>query len=1134
VGYAYSNDGIKAQTSNGLNWEYMPFQSSQTKPILDIDFPTPLVGYMAVGSESIRKTTNGGNTWFNHGNGFDFSEIHFSSEQIGFAKRVANQATGATTQYYQTSDGGTSWNQTSSGISNENYKFAPRTGAELWGIKSILFGQNNKIYKSINAGNSWTDITIPGTERLSQIFFLNAQLGWAADDSGKVARTTNGGQNWEVSNWNGRFASKLSFTSSTHGWILGSGGFRLYFTTDGGASWNSSNSFFNSKVTDFHFTGNINGWLVGSFGLLAQTTDGGQTFSFQQKNTVPNFTSVTVQNKNRAWAIGPDLKPWISNDNGKNWVKSLLTNFNFQKIQFPIPSVGYASIGSKLLKTQTGGANWTEILSPPGFGGINDFFFVNKERGWVITSNGSLRTLNGGATWETFNDNTSSQLIHFINFQNGFKITSTNFCYSTNNAGVTWNLRGNAGTYPSTMFFVDNQYGWVGGYDGKISRTTNGGQTWQQVDLIPNQLVSRIRFSSRLQGYASTLGGIYESSDGGITWNKSNGNFSSEITIRDFDFYNNKPAIAVGDYGSLFTTNDWKDSPRNVITGKIVGNENNDCVQNPNELPLPYRIVYTEPGFNFGITDPNGKFVVKTDSGTFNLTQIQSSNSFFDIQYCPVGNQGIPVSTGPINDTLKNNNFINEVTNCPILKLDVFQSFLRPCRASYLYINIQNQGNLASDSEWVHVNLPSELVYLRASYPGIYNPSDLTYRFKIGPIAPYQQFSFWIEDSVVCNTNLTGSTICARVEIPNVLSCLLPSPGWDGSNLEVASRCQNNQTRFTLRNAGASMAATSQYQIFIDSALVYQAPFQLSANNSMTVTLPANAPPGFVRLVVPQSANHPLSTFASAQANCATGQSTNGMFPPSDQSPLVDIECVTITNSYDPNDKLVYPKGWGTAGNVEPETEFKYTIRFQNTGTDTAFKVVLVDTLDTNLDIASLQIGVASHPFEFQVSGKGRPVLTWTFDNILLPDSGRNQEASNGFVSFSIRPKTGLALGTRLENYADIYFDFNDPIRTNTTVNTLWRPTLVAGVLDTVFVTDTRKILSHKSLKMSPNPATDFVMIELPDGSTSNLEISDLQGKRIKNLEIVSGQKTSIKDLKPGIYILKVEGFKAERLVVKP
>jgi uncharacterized repeat protein (TIGR01451 family) len=64
-----------------------------------------------------------------------------------------------------------------------------------------------------------------------------------------------------------------------------------------------------------------------------------------------------------------------------------------------------------------------------------------------------------------------------------------------------------------------------------------------------------------------------------------------------------------------------------------------------------------------------------------------------------------------------------------------------------------------------------------------------------------------------------------------------------------------------------------------------------------------------------------------------------------------------------------------------------YVIRFQNTGTDVAYKVVVVDTLSEHLDISTLQIGAASHPYKMTVSGKGKPILTFTFDNIMLPDS---------------------------------------------------------------------------------------------------------------------------------------------------
>jgi hypothetical protein len=101
-------------------------------------------------------------------------------------------------------------------------------------------------------------------------------------------------------------------------------------------------------------------------------------------------------------------------------------------------------------------------------------------------------------------------------------------------------------------------------------------------------------------------------------------------------------------------------------------------------------------------------------------------------------------------------------------------------------------------------------------------------------------------------------------------------------------------------------------------------------------------------------------------------------------------------------------------------------------------------------------------------------------------------------------------------------------------VNTIWVPTLDPGVLDTVFVTDVKRQQVSKSLTIRPNPAQDVITIQLPEGNTGQLEITDLHGRTLQTTRIVSGQVISIKDLKPGVYFLKSEGYKAERLVVKP
>jgi hypothetical protein len=111
-----------------------------------------------------------------------------------------------------------------------------------------------------------------------------------------------------------------------------------------------------------------------------------------------------------------------------------------------------------------------------------------------------------------------------------------------------------------------------------------------------------------------------------------------------------------------------------------------------------------------------------------------------------------------------------------------------------------------------------------------------------------------------------------------------------------------------------------------------------------------------------------------------------------------------------------------------------------NPGTNAIVRTLLISgttTLSGQLDISTLRVGAASHPYRFSVTGKGKPMLTFTVDDINLPDSTRDQAGSNGFIRFSIRPQAGLADKARIENFADIFFDYNDPVRTNTVFNTL-------------------------------------------------------------------------------------------------
>src|SRR5690606_2721585 len=139
--------------------------------------------------------------------------------------------------------------------------------------------------------------------------------------------------------------------------------------------------------------------------------------------------------------------------------------------------------------------------------------------------------------------------------------------------------------------------------------------------------------------------------------------------------------------------------------------------------------------------------------------------------------------------------------------------------------------------------------------------------------------------------------------------------------------------------------------------------------------------------------------------------------------------CSAVLASYDPNNKLVLPTGIGPEGFVSPETELTYTINFQNTGNYPAEDIYILDTLDQDLDVSSIQILGASHNIMTPYL-HGNTIL-FDFEDIWLADSVSNEPESHGFVTYSIKTKPGLAQGTQIKNSASIYFDYNLPVLTN-------------------------------------------------------------------------------------------------------
>ena len=224
--------------------------------------------------------------------------------------------------------------------------------------------------------------------------------------------------------------------------------------------------------------------------------------------------------------------------------------------------------------------------------------------------------------------------------------------------------------------------------------------------------------------------------------------------------------------------------------------------------------------------------------------------------------------------------------------------------------------------------------------------------------------------------------------------------------------------------------------------------------------------------------------------------------------------------SYDPNDKLVNPsrqvklsEPFRLVNYTSFDEDLIYTVRFQNTGNDVAYDVVIRDTLDTNLDPSTIKIIGSSHYEVLNVSIEEERNVTFEFKDIFLPDSTTNFEASNGYVSYLIKTKDGLPEETPIQNTASIYFDFNPPIVTNTTEN------LMVTELPTISSVNENQQLD---IHLFPNPTDGKIYLSGVDFKDAIVTIYDFTG-RLVLIEKSGANEIVLPETASGMLFLKIE-----------
>lgn len=213
-----------------------------------------------------------------------------------------------------------------------------------------------------------------------------------------------------------------------------------------------------------------------------------------------------------------------------------------------------------------------------------------------------------------------------------------------------------------------------------------------------------------------------------------------------------------------------------------------------------------------------------------------------------------------------------------------------------------------------------------------------------------------------------------------------------------------------------------------------------------------------------------------------------------------------LVNSYDPNDKTCMQGEEMTPENVGEELD--YRIRFENTGTAEAVNVVVGDRIDTtSFDINSLRVTASSHDMETRISDGN--LVEFIFEDIYLPFDDANND---GYVTFSIRTKDDLSLGDTLANTAEIYFDFNWPIITNTAIMEVREPVHLVENSENV------------SIDLIPNPVKDRVSVR-SSNMIKTITLIDGIGRAVRSIQYktpVYSAQIDMKNLQVGHYFLEL------------
>jgi len=361
------------------------------------------------------------------------------------------------------------------------------------------------------------------------------------------------------------------------------------------------------------------------------------------------------------------------------------------------------------------------------------------------------------------------------------------------------------------------------------------------------------------------------------------------------------------------------------------------------------------------------------------------------------------------------------------------------------------------------------------------------------------------------NANQGGQTYCGNNFYDSLSGCRDLKVALNRYTTTTPGFSQNNIISYQNNSPNTIQNVVLKYKMTTNTTLTFASPTYTVSSNIISWNLGTLAPfasgSKTVKSLVPVNYGLGIVSIDSAWIEPYTSDCN-----------IVNNKAVkvdTSVGSYDPNDKTAYP-----GGNIDTSVKsLTYLIRFQNTGTAPARNVVVEDVITNNIDFNSIRLKSLSHEGQMLIEENRK--LIFEFPNIMLPDSASDPEGSIGYITFTANLKDGISVGDEINNFVDIYFDFNDPIRTNTAKN---KVVLESNSL----INDSDK---GYEIRFYPNPMTEGdanILMLLQNSSNIQFNLFDIQGRLKWNFEkLRSGNQFLIPvqwhDLPKGIYLLQVK-----------